>query len=817
MIVLKFGGSSLSTAKLLKDVAAIVKSRHGEGPAMVVVSATGDTTDHILKAIDAAVAGKKKKAFGIIADIKKTHLRLVSDAVSFRHRGPVKSYIDEKIGHLCEYFEGITKLRECSTRARDFIVGHGELLSSALVSAVLKSHGMGSQQIDSREVFVTDDLFGQANIDVNASKPKVDSLVKPLFKKVVPVMTGFLGATKNGVPTTIGRGGSDLSGTMMGALLGAKRVEIWTDVPGVMSANPKMVKRAFSLSSLSYAEAMELAYFGAKVVHPKAVSPLAKKRIPIHILCTHDPKDKGTIISSKTKPGVIKGITSIDNIAMITLEGSGIIGMRGVAGRMFTALAKRDVNVIMISQGSSEHSVCCAVEMGSARQSMDELTEEFAYEMKRRIVSRIRCMDHLAVIAIVGEGMKGSPGVAGRLFTVLGQNAVNVIAIAQGSSEMNITFVIEKQDEIRALNLIHGAFHLSTNRANLFIIGKGTIGGKLIDQIASHKNEVLKSMDMDLRVIGIADSKKYVLADKIVDLKKWRGALDNAKSSMSSLSFIEKLCDGSLENLVIVDTTASEDIARMYPKILRNGMSIVTPNKRGNTMSMKTYREVISARGTNRARYLYETTVGAGLPVISTLRDLIDSGDRILEIKGIFSGTLSFIFSEVANGRSFSEAVVKAMELGFTEPDPRDDLCGEDVARKVLILARELGRSVEMCNVKVENLVPADLRNVSPSKFMSAIGRMDDRFARLHEKAQRAGKTLQYLGTVSGKRVEVGLTEVPSTSPFSRMKPGDNMVIFKTERYDKNPLIIQGPGAGPDVTAGGVFADILKLSQALFT
>ncbi len=815
MIVLKFGGTSLGTAALLSSIADIINMRRKEGRLAVVVSACGDTTDKLIEAIEHAVGGRSEQCNSVMREMGTFHLNLVSRAVGKHDHESATNMIRERLSMLAEHLKEIALLRECSAKTKDFIIGHGEELSSMILTSVLQAKGIPAEPVDARGFIVTDDAFGAATIDTKASHGRVRRTLLPLIERSVPVITGFVGATADGIPTTIGRGGSDLSATFIGASLKAKRVEIWTDVEGVLSADPLIVPDAFPLPRLSYAEVMEMAYFGAKVVFPKAVAPLIGPRIPLLIKHTMQPKAAGTVISSRTDPSVVKGISSIENISLITLEGSGIIGVRGIAGRMFSALARRNVNVIMISQASSEQSVCCAVDASEVESAVDELHSEFRMELRRGQVTRIGHFDDMMIIAIVGEGMRGTPGVAGRLFSSLGRNRVNVVAIAQGSSEINISFVIEAKDKVRALNLIHGAFHLSTNRINLFVMGKGTIGGKLLDQISDNRDKVRKAMGIDLRVVGIADSRCFIFDRKTVDLGRWRTELKKSRSKTEGKSIIDTLRSSGLENLIVVDATATQEIPNLYAYALRSGMCIVTPNKRANTLPIKHYREIMNARGQARARYLYETTVGAGLPIISTMRDLIDSGDTIRSIQGVFSGTMSYIFSSLTQGSPFSEAVLSARKKGFTEPDPRMDLCGEDVARKLLILARELGYALELKDVKVENLVPKSMRKVSLQKFLKVMGNLDAKFAKAVKAADDEGKVLQYCGRLEGKRAMVGITKISKTSPLALMKPGDNMVIFTTERYRTNPLCIQGPGAGPDVTAGGVFADILRLAQYL--
>lgn len=815
MIIMKFGGTSVGSPTAIAACADIVKRGRSEGRCGLVVSACGDTTDWLLDAIEAALTGDRESCHDILEKILHYHFDLIDHCVLKKNQKDSRLFVQGNWYLLSEYLDGVATLRECSARARDYIIGHGEILSAHLVAAALRSAGIKAQGIDARGLVVTDDCFGSAGVDFKETAKRIKKNLLPHIKNSVPVITGFIGATKEGVPTTLGRGGSDYSATIIASLIGASRVEIWKDVDGVMSADPRIVADAFTLPALSYEEAMELAYFGAKVVHPKTVAPLMKAGLPIVIRNTLDREAPGTIISKKTAPGVVKGITSIDDLSLITLVGSGIVGVRGVAGRMFATLAKCGINVVMISQASSEHSVCCAIETRFAKTAVSELEREFELELHRTHVQGIKRMDGVSVIAAVGDGMRGTPGVSGRLFSALGRNAINVIAIAQGSSEINVSFVISEKDKVRAINLIHGAFYLSRNRVNLFVVGKGLIGGKLLDQLSENREYVRDSLGIDLRVIGIADHSNQIFRRGAIDLTKWRRIFAKGAERGNFAKLTSTLQGCALENLVLVDATADVEVAKHYADLMRMGVSIATPNKKAGTLPQRAYDEIMEARGNVRSRFLYETTVGAGLPVISTLRDLIDSGDEIIEISGVLSGTLSYIFSRMGSGLSFSSSVIEARERGFTEPDPRDDLSGLDVARKLLILAREVGRRLELSDIKVENLVPGKMRRGGVEGFLRMIPKIDTYFDGRLAKAKKRGYGLQYCATLTARGARVGVVEIPSDSPFGRLKAGDNMVIFKTKRYFTNPLIVQGPGAGPDVTAGGLFADILKMSQML--
>lgn len=817
MIILKFGGTSLrEKSNFAKTIDIIVRQRKKERVG-VVVSALSGVTDSLLKSVWLASQGRLSEARDILRQIYKIHNGLIQNFVKPASREDIKRFIKSEIKNLETYLKGLSLTGESSQQTRDYIAGHGEILSSALVTSALSSRGIKAASVDTRAHIVTDDHFGEAHIEWEETTKRLKKTLLKQLKGSLPVITGFIGATKEAIPTTIGRSGSDYTAAIVASVIDAKRLEIWTDVDGVMSADPRRVSEVFTIERLSYSEMMELAYFGAEVIHPKLFGPVVDKKIPILIKNTLSPDHPGTLISSKTgdKEQMVKGITSIEDVALITIVGRGLLGVPGMAQRFFAALRRADINVIMISQSSSEQNICCAVSADGAKAGVRVVEEEFEWELRKKHVQAVNCMTDVAIIALVGEGMKGRPGVAGRLFSVLGRNNVNVIAIAQGSSEINISFIVSRSDETRALNLIHGAFKLSTHHVNLFVIGKGTIGGKLIELITKHKDSLLKETDISLKVVGIADSGHYLFEPSGLSLKQWRKNLSHAGKKTDIKKITGELWKSGLENLIFVDATASEDIAKCYPQVLSQGISIVTPNKKANTLSAKFYKELMGLKQKRAGHYYYETSVGAGLPVISTLRDLLDSGDEIVEIGGVFSGTLSYIFYNLNRGMKFSRAVAEAKRLGLTEPDPRVDLSGEDVARKILILAREIGILKELKDIKVEGLVPKRLKNIPLNRFMKEIGKEDSKFASIINDAKKKNSRLQYVGEIKNRRISVGLRAFPEGSPYGAINAKDNMVVFKTRRYFDNQLVVQGPGAGPEVTAAGVFADIIKVAQFL--
>ena len=815
MQILKFGGSSLSTTHVLKTVAFIAKTRCQKNRIAIVVSACGDTTDHLLQVIDLSLLGQQKQWKSKLAQLKKYHLQLLEKTVLKKHQRYTRERIEFIFSELHSFLAGVSLVHDCSARTKDLILSQGEILATEIVAAVLNAEGLSAVAVHAAQLIATDDHYGQALVDCELTEQKVKKYFATL-SKTVPVITGFVGGTANGDITTLGRGGSDYSAALIAASVKAKALEIWTDVDGVLSADPRLVLDVFPLISLSYEEAMELAYFGAKVVHSKTLTPLMQKKIPLWIKNTFAPDVIGTCISEKsTDEGIVKGITSMSDVAVLTLTGSGIIGVHGVAGRMFTALARAEVNVVMISQSSSEQSVCCVISSDKQKEAVHALKEEFKLELKARVVQNIHCEADMVVLSLVVSKMKGSPGVAGKLFSVLGKNGVNVVAVAQGSSEMSISFVLSEEDKVRALNLIHGAFHLSLNHVNLFMIGKGRVGTALLRQVEEARVRLQDEMGIDLRLIGVCDSQKIILGNKPLEFKKWKTKLAQSKETLKLPQLVTSLKSTALENILVIDVTASEEIAKYYPEIIATGMSVVTPNKKAQTQNLNTFHILQKALNRGRKQYRYETTVGAALPVISTLQDLKDSGDEILEIQGIFSGTLSYLFSTLDKGVLFSDAVKEAVKRGYTEPDPRDDLSGEDVARKILILARELGLQLNLKQVKVENLIPPSLRKGSVAHFLSRLSEINAVFAKRCASAKQKGKVLQYCAQLKQGKPSVGVVEVNADSPLALLKPGDNVVIFKSKRYFDNPLIIKGPGAGPEVTAGGVFADILKISQYL--
>jgi bifunctional aspartokinase / homoserine dehydrogenase 1 len=648
------------------------------------------------------------------------------------------------------------------------------------------------------------------------SRANLEEVVPRDFQGTL-IITGFIASDRRGVQTTLGRNGSDFSASIFGALLDASEIHIWTDVDGVLSADPRRVPDATVIDSLSYNEAMELAYFGAKVIHPQTMAPAVGRDIPIWIRNTFAPQKEGTLIcAAPTSKLPVKGITSIERIALLNVEGAGMIGVPGTAHRLFGALREEGISVILISQGSSEHSICCAIPQEQAERAASVVRAAFERELKEGQMQSVDVDPDLAILAVVGDGMAGTPGVSGKVFDALGTASVNVRAIAQGASERNISVVIEGKHATRALRAVHAGLYLSPHTLSIGVIGPGSVGRVLLDQIASQSARLHEQARLDLRVRGILGTKRMLLADSGVPLNEWRAKYEQSTTPGDLDKFVSHVRVEHLPHTVLIDCTASPEVAKRYPQWLASGIHVITPNKKANSADLAFYRSLREARRTGGSHFLYEANVGAGLPIIGTLRDLRDTGDEITSIEGIFSGTLAYLFNVYDGKTSFSDIVKDARQRGYTEPDPRDDLSGMDVARKLIILGREMGVNLEIADVKVESLVPPGLETGSIDEFMTKLPKFDGKMRDRFESARSRGKVLRYVGriTASGE-ASVGLVEFDLKHAFANIALTDNVVRFATRWYSANPLIVQGPGAGPEVTAGGVFSDLLRLAAYL--
>jgi len=821
MRVLKFGGTSLATPDRLREVVRIVLDSAHRERAVVVVSAFEGVTDLLLDLARRAEGGDASHAAGY-KELRARH-RSALDAL-FLERPPrsVARPVDAMLDELGEVLHGIHLLRDCSRHSLDLVASFGERLSAATLAGLLRrSHP--ATAVDARSLIVADDdaepaavLFEETERAVRARLRKIDREAGS-GRKPIPVITGFIASTPRGRTVTLGRNGSDYTAAIVGAAAKASRIEIWTDVDGVMSADPRAVPEAFVLPELTYEEAMEMSYFGAGVLHTAALAPAMARGIPIHIKNTFAPDRPGTKISAGA-PGaaeVAKGISSIDGVTLLTLRGPGMVGVPGTAERMFRALAAARVNVILISQASSEHTVCFAVAGGQAERARRAIGDAFRLELRQEHLT-LDVSPEQTVVAVVGEGMKGTPGVAGKVFGALGRHHVNVSAIAQGASERNISFVTDTGDKTRALKVIHQAFFEKRKRLQLFVMGTGNVGRELVQQIRTQR-AVLLGRGLDLRVCGVANSRQYLLSEFGIDLEGWEDDLAASRERLD-LRELPRIIDGlGFTNVALVDCTASAAVVRAYPDFVRADMHVITPNKLANVLPWRRYRALLDLLETRQKHFLYEANVGAGMPVISTLGDLIASGDTIRRIEGIFSGTLSYLFNRFTGVEPFSGLVREAHDLGYTEPDPREDLSGQDVARKLLIFARLLGRKMDLRGIRVENLVPARLRRGPVgADFYDRLGdAVDGKLRRSVEAARSKAFVLRYVGSLTAKEAFAGLQQFPADHPFAAIRGSDNVIAFTTDRYSRTPLVLQGPGAGAQVTAMGVFSDILKLASYL--
>lgn len=812
----KFGGTSVLNAERYRNVYGIVTKRLPPGPKAIVVSAMKGVTDDLLKVIDLAKSQiNYHDLLNAIADRHRTEMRSLL-AIGENQSHPLLSTIEQNFKELDDILRSVWLVRNASERIVDLISGMGEVWSAQILNAYFLKQSQRSTWLDAREVLVVQSSGGRVTVDWQRSREKFSKWLASNPQELI-VVTGFVASTADDAITTLGRNGSDYSGSIFGALFDCDEVFIWTDVDGVMSADPRLVPEAIILSEMSYSEVSELAYFGAKVVHPSTMAPAIEKQIPIWIKNTFNPDFPGTKIHKEANSDrAVKGFSTIDKMALLNVEGTGMVGIPGVAERLFGALRAAGVNVVLISQASSEHSICLAIAESQAEAARRAVTQAFSHEIQSSQIENVQVTSDVSILAAVGDNMAHSPGISGRFFTALGRSGVNVRAIAQGSSERNISAVIDTKDAIRALRTVHSSFVLPHMSISIGLIGPGLIGSTFLRQLDKQLEELRTLRKVDVQVRAIANSKKMLLTEKTIPLANWQAEFEAKAEPLELARLAAHVRPSHLPHAVMIDATASSELAPLYPQWLMSGLHIISPNKKANTGTMDDYRLIREAAKKGGRHFLYSTNVGAGLPIIQTLRDLRATGDVMHAVQGIFSGTLSYIFNQFDGARPFSEIVNEAREKGFTEPDPREDLSGQDVVRKLVILAREAGFATEVNAVEVESLVPAPLRELSKEEFLRRLPEMDAAMAKRFNDARAKKQVLRYVGSIDGGgRARVGLETLPENHAFAHVTGTDNIVLFKTDRYLHQPLVVQGPGAGPEVTAAGVFADLLRLSQYL--
>lgn len=815
---MKFGGTSVGSPEAIRRLIAIVqKKQKDKSVSAVVVSAFSGVTNQLIE-IGTKAAANDASYKTLLKNLEKRHRETVKELIQdSKLQERTVADVSSLFGYLEGLTHGVSLIHEATPGAMDYIMSYGERLSAHIIANAFVDAGVQTEYLNARTVILTDDNFGNAAVDFNTTNEKIRAYFKKHPK--LQLVTGFIGGTPDGKTTTLGRGGSDYTASIVGAALDASVVEIWTDVSGVMTADPRIVKDAIPVKTLTYAEAVEVSYFGAKVIHPPTMQPAREKNIPILIKNTFEPDAPGTVIGNKSEDDgrLAKGITSIRGVSLLTLEGSGLSKMTDANSRLFAALARAKVNIILITQASSQNAITISVLDSDAEKARAVVDSEFSVERHSHQIDAVRVESELAVIAVVGEQMRKRPGIAGKLFQTLGNNAVNVIAIAQGSSELNISLVVTKRDAIKALNAVHAAFFYPKRRdINIFLIGTGLIGTSLMTQLAEQREFLERERGVRVHVMGVADQDRMHLEETGIPLGSWKRSLAESTQKTHITDFIVTMKKMELPNKVFVDCTASGEIASTYADLLRSGIWIVTPNKRANSGPYAKYAELQNFASFPGVQFFYETNVGAGLPVINTLNDLRDSGDEIVKIEAVLSGTLSYIFNNFTEGRVFSDVVREAKEKGFTEPDPRTDLSGEDVARKILILAREAGHKMEMKDVKLKGLLSKKFDSASTSqKFFALLEKEDAAFEKVRASAAQQGKRLRYIARLEKGVASVRIEAVDSSHPFYDLRGSDNIIAFTTERYRDTPLVVKGPGAGAEVTAGGVLADILRIGMTI--
>jgi len=809
MRVLKFGGSSIAHLAAIHTVAEILKQKQETSEQIIVVfSALGGVTNDLVNILERAVAGQKEEGLAALKTIEERHITLCKELLSPQAQGEPIAGVKMLVNELEDWITGISVIQEVTQKSTDKILGFGERLSTLILHHYFQSKLGNTQLLDPQEFIICQDEGG---VLMSASAERT----KNICLQKLNIVPGFIASNEQGDMVTLGRGGSDYTAGLLAHFFDAEELEIWTDVNGLMTADPRYVRNAHVIRDLSYEEALELSNFGAKVLYPPSIQPAMAKDIPILIKNTFEPQDPGSRIIRKYRDqSSIRGISSIRNMSLLNLRGSGMVGIPRFSFRLFETLSRHRINVVMITQASSEHTICVGIESKDRLLAEGVINETFEHEIEKRLLRPVEVEEGLAVLALVGSNMRNQVGVSGQMFSVLGRNGVSIKAIAQGSSERNISVVIRQNDLTKALNVLHESFFTEEiRRVNLFMVGVGNVGKALLGQIAQQQDYLREKHLIDLQIMGIANSKKMRFAeDKGLSSEKYMEALESGEP-YDITGFIENMAEMNLRNSVFLDVTASVDVASAYAEILKRSISIATPNKIAATNAYASYRQLKELQNRYRTQFLFETNVCAGLPVISTLSDLIKSGDRIHKIQAVLSGTLNFLFNEYDGNKSFASIVKRAKEEGYAEPDPRLDLSGEDVRRKILILARESGYEMEVNDIRTRTFVPDVCMDAADVEdFFDQVEAQEDHFRKILEEA--GDRKIRYVAQFDEDGASTGLEFVDPSHPFYHLEGSDNIVLFYTDRYPEQPLVVKGAGAGASVTASGIFADIMRIASA---
>lgn len=813
MKVLKFGGTSVAHSQNVLLVEKIIKDASLKSKVVVIVSALHGVTDQLIRAAEYASV-KDENYIQIIQNLEEKHISLVKDLFPITEQSSLLSFVKKHFNDIEDLYNGISVLGELTNRIKDKIASYGEFLSSKIIASRLQHGGLDCTWMNSADLIRTDSNFTNAKVDFDSTEKNIIHFLNENQNRIL-VGPGFVAHDEKNNATTLGRGGSDYTASIIAASIHAEELQIWTDVNGMMTADPRLASNAKPISEISYHEAMELSHFGAKVLYPPSIQPVMVKNINLIIKNTFDPEAQGTLISHQLKSSdnekqIAVGVSNMNNIALLTLEGSGMVGIPGISAKLFQCLSHEKINIILITQGSSEHSITIAIEEKEALRAEHAINLSFADDINLKRVCAVNIETELSIVALVGESMKSRSGVSAKMFGCLGNNGINIRAIAQGSSERNISIVISEKDSKKAVNVLHEEFFESEiKQIHLYICGTGNVGSKLIQQIYDQNAYLRENFLINLRIAGISNSRHMIFSDKGIsqeDYLIWNQQGEKA----SAREFAEEIIHRNLRNSVFVDVTASADVPEIYESLLKRSVNIVACNKIAASSDLKKYKTLKNTARNHNCNFYFETNVGAGLPVIGTINDLIKSGDQIQSIQAVLSGTLNFVFNHYDGSRTFSEVVAQAQQEGYTEPDPRLDLSGTDVARKILILARESGYPLQFEEIENVGFLPEECMQGSVGDFYEKLTAYEDHFKNLLNNAKNESKILKYVAEFEDGKAKVGLQHIAPDSDLFHLYGKDNIVIFKTLRYSEQPLVVKGAGAGADVTASGVFADIIR-------